>query len=104
MTEETQKITAFHGIFESRLKGLIKKIKEIRKQNPSNKQQLKTLLSEAKQLRKIIKKDKKQKHEYSIQIPVFGELNGQPESSGPIMIKDVRLVGGLLIIDYELNA
>lgn len=103
MTEETQKITAFHGIFESRLKGLIKKIKELRKQDPSNKQQLKTLLSEAKQLRKIIKKDKKQSHEFSIQIPIDGELKGEPESTGPIKINGVRLVGGLLIVDYELK-
>lgn len=103
MTDEKQSITAFHGIFESRLKGLIKKIKEIRKQDPSNKQQLKTLLSEAKQLRKIVKKEKKQSQQYTIQIPVTGELTGPYDSSGPINIKDVRLAGGLMIIDYELH-
>ena len=102
MTTESQKITAFHGIFENRLKGLIKRIKELRKQDPSNKQQLKTLLSEAKNLRKIIKKDKKQKQQYTIQIPINGELNGEPDTSGPIKINDVRLVGGLLVVDYEL--
>ena len=55
-------ITAFHGIFEQKYKNIVKQIKNLRKtkNNPEAKENLKRLISEAKGLQKILKKERKQ--------------------------------------------
>lgn len=101
--KEKHKITVFNDIFESRLKALVKRIKEVRKKDKDNKTVLKVLLAEAKQLQKTVKQQRKHPELYSLCIPIDGEIVGEPDSSGPIRIKNTRIVGGLLIIDYEVK-
>lgn len=102
---DTSKITAFHGVFEKRLGVLIKKIKKLRKEDPSAKDRLKELLGEAKKLKKTIKKEDSNKKygKFSIQVPLNGTVVGEIDHSGPISITDSRLVGGLLIIECDIN-
>lgn len=78
------KITAFHGIFEERLNKLVKHIKKIRK-DPLSKEKVKNLIAEAKELKKLIKKEKVVSVTHSIEIEyniVDGHLELQ-ESSSP---------------------
>lgn len=56
------RITAFHGIFEMKLKRMIQEIKTLRKTakvDPIKKNKMTTLLKEAKAIKKIIKKERK---------------------------------------------
>lgn len=99
---EKQKITAFHGIFEQRLTAIVKRIKKIRK-HPEQKEQVRKLLIEAKDLKKTLKKSKKP--QYRIEIPIRIENSevvlAETSASSSIKILDTRLVGGLLIVDFQ---
>ena len=99
---EKQKITAFHGIFEQRLSTIVKRIKKIRK-HPEQKEQVTKLLNEAKDLKKALKKGKKPQLRIEIPIRVVDGVVtlADTSASSSIKILDTRLVGGLLIVDFE---
>ena len=105
MKKDTQGVTAFHGIFEQKLSNIVKTIKKIRK-DPDKKSRVKELLSEARALKKLIHKGRKQSNQYMIEIPISvdnGQLqHGETSSRLPIKIVDTRLVGGLLIVEFEI--
>lgn len=66
-TKKDTKITAFHGIFDQRLKALVKQIKKIRSTKDYDKARVKQLLKDAKVLRAHIEVETTK--ELSIQIP-----------------------------------
>lgn len=99
------KITAFHGIFEERLKKLVKHIKHLRK-DPTAKSQLKQLVIEAKDLKKLIKIDKPGISNHTIEI-AYNIENGIlciDQVSSPTHCEniDIRCAGGLIILDFEV--
>jgi hypothetical protein len=98
-------ITAFHGIFEQRLKNIIKDIKKVRK-DPSSKDKVKRLVAEAKQLKKDIKKEKKSPTTYQLEIPVHC-VDGTPNmgiiGSADVKVTEARCVGGLIIVEFTLK-
>lgn len=106
MSNKKEPITAFHGVFENKLSQLIKKIRKIRK-DPKERHRVKDLLAEAKKLKKLIKKDRKKQIIHTIEIPltVYGECLpcvSDASSKHPIKILDTRLVGGLVLVDFEV--
>ena len=106
-SSKKEPITAFHGVFENKLAQLIKKIRKMRK-DPKERHRVKELLSEAKKLKKLIKKDRKKQTIHTIEIPltVYGEgalpCVSDASSKHPVKILDSRLVGGLVLVDFEV--
>lgn len=103
------KITAFHGIFEDKLKRLISKIKKLRKDSTStSKQQVKNLIIEAKALKRLVRQDVPDdinKHTIQVALRVVDGKIGIDEScpSNQIKMTDIRFVGGLLLIEFNMK-
>lgn len=105
MRDNKQSITAFHGVFEQKISRIVKTIKKIRK-DPNEKSRVKELLTEAKALKKLINTGRKKPTQYSIEIPI-SVVDGQiqlAETSAKTHIKilDTRLVGGLLVVEFNI--
>jgi hypothetical protein len=99
-------ITAFNGIFEQRLKNILKDIKKLRK-DPASKDKVNRLIADAKQLKKDIKKEKKSSDSlYRIEIPIHCK-DGEPVTgivgSEGIKSVEVRCVGGLIIVEFNMS-
>lgn len=105
MNSSKTKITAFHGIFEERLTKLVKHIKKIRK-DPASKEKVKQLIFEAKELKKLVKKEKVKPVTHTLEIEyniVDGHLELQ-ELSSPSKLSNIEAhaAGGLLVINFEM--
>lgn len=100
------KITAFHGVFEDKLNKIIIRINKLRK-DPNSKSKVKALIVEAKALKKLIKKDKKESYNHTIHLPIHivdeQIVIDESESSDRVKISDIRHVGGLLIIEFDMK-
>lgn len=100
------RITAFHGIFEERSKKLVKHIIQLRK-DPTAKPKLKQLISEAKELKKLLKSEKPGISGHSLEVAytiVDGKLQID-EISSPTKCDniEIRCVGGLMVIEFDVT-
>ena len=98
-------ITAFHGVFETKLQKMIAKIRKLRKE-PSGRAKAKELLAEAKKLKKLIKKDRKKTATYTIEIPISSKTPvsiTMASSSHPVRVLDTREAGGLILVEFEIS-
>lgn len=103
LTDES-KITAYHNIFEEKLKKLVKDIKKLRK-DPSAVDHMKKLLEEARRLKKLLKKERKKPICHTIEIALDTQSHlvtiKEASASHAIRVLDARCVGGLLIVEFE---
>lgn len=88
--DNEKRITAFDNIFNQKLDRIVKDIKKLRK-DPSKKDKVKQLLNEAKELKKIIKRDKKNPVIHTVDIP-YVILNGQLCISDPLIANNINIV------------
>lgn len=98
------KITAFHHIFEDKLNHMITKIKKLRK-DPDSKTKVKELVAEAKALKKLIKKEKKEQHNHHIQVSLDVITNESfvIDSSSRIQILNAKCVDNILTIVFDVK-
>lgn len=106
-------ITAFNGIFEQRLTKLVKDIKKIRK-DPASKDKLKRLISEGRDLKNAVKKDRKASPiSHRIIIPMY-DINsegwvGQVYASPNVTVTSIHKSdmgdgeGQEIILDFEIK-
>lgn len=87
---EEKRITAFDNIFSQKLDRIVKDIKKIRK-DPTKKDRVKQLLHEAKELKKIIKRGKKNPVVHTIDMP-YVLLNGQLCISDPLVADNINII------------
>jgi hypothetical protein len=98
MSEEKQ-ITTYFGIFESKLDKLRKDIKAFRK-DPTKKHKVKTIITEAKKLKQILKGMKKESACHTITLVIN---NNQPILSDGLELVQYDNQDGVLTIVFKVK-